>query len=96
MDVNCRNCGARPHAIECDYCGTPTVIAKPKRKQTESVRFAQWYNSSSTTPYNDYLAKLQNADVGRGVFQLQNTPPSSFWDKLIGGGLAAAESMLGI
>lgn len=21
---NCKNCGARYHAIKCDYCGTPT------------------------------------------------------------------------
>ncbi len=92
MNANCRNCGARPHAIQCDYCDTPNEvkIVTPTRQQISA--YAEALNTYSTASMAQVQLCALNA--GHGMFQLKPRQPS-VWSNILGAGLTCAMRSLG-
>ena len=66
---NCRNCGARPHAVACDYCGTPSEIAaKPYNHARKQIPFVY---DRTLIDSKDMAAAMQPGSV----LMLRNFPP---------------------
>ena len=76
---NCKNCGARYHPSECDYCGTPhaTEAVNMKGQQVAYLQGSLSYESAR---------QLYN---GKGLVQLTVPPHRSirgtFWTGMLQG-----------
>ncbi len=92
MNTNCRNCGARPHAVSCDYCDTPNEVktVTPTRQQISA--YAEALNAYSTASFAQ--AQLCALNAGHGMFQLKTQQPSK-WSNMFGAGLSIAARSLG-